>query len=119
MVGIMLDFFQPEPDPNRQRYDLMLKRRQALLELGKLRHSISQHENWQKKLEQQPDMADVLEQQLFKLDELLSQKFCQADSETLQIDIQNIYVHLVKLAKLWWALEQKKPLDKLLIKQFN
>lgn len=115
----MFDFLEFEPDPNRQRYDLMLKRRQALLEIGKLRQNISQHEGWKKKLEQDPNLEAVLEQQLFSLDELLCQDFCQADSDTLEIDIQNIYVYLVKLAKLWWSLEQKKPLDKLLIKQFH
>lgn len=115
----MFDFPVFEPDPNRQRYDLMLKRRQALLELGKLRQTISQHPAWQHTLEHEPELVGLLEQQLFRLDALLCQKFCQADSDTLQIDVQNIYVHLVKLAKVWRALEKQHPITTLLETQFS
>lgn len=119
MLGIMFDFFQPEPNPNRQRYDLMLKRRQALLEFAKLRQVIKEHPRWHRTIADNPSLVEVLEQQIFCLDQLLCQRFCQADSETLQIDIQNIYVHLVKLSKLWWALEQKQSVDALMERQFS
>lgn len=110
-----MDFFQPAPNPNKERYELMLKRRQALLELAKLKTAILRHSEWSEILRQDPTIEQTFEKRIFHFDENLCKNFCQANSDTLSMDIQNIYVQIVCLAKVWVALEAKQSVIDLLI----
>lgn len=102
-----MDFFQPSPNPNKERYELMLKRRQSLLELAKLNKTILEHPHWQQISKQNSKLQNALESQIFTLNDRLCENFCQAKTETLKKDIANIYGQLVIFSKIWLDLEKQ------------
>jgi hypothetical protein len=97
---------------NRERYDLLIERRRALLELDKLATRITTHPRWDDTLKQDKDIADALEGHIDLLGCALCHKACQLKNQMLLCEVQRIYQSLVILSKVWVGLEDNSILTK-------
>jgi hypothetical protein len=97
---------------NRERYDLLLERRRALLELDKLTSRITAHPRWDDTLKQDKDIANALEGHIDLLSCALCTKACQLKNQMLLCEVQRIYKSLVILSKVWVGLEDNSTINK-------
>jgi hypothetical protein len=100
---------------NRERYDLLLERRRALLELDKLTTRITTHPRWDETLRQDTDIANALEGHIDLLSCALCNKACQLKNQMLLCEVQRIYKSLVILSKVWVGLEDNSSINKELL----
>jgi hypothetical protein len=104
---------------NRERYDLLLERRKALLELDKLTTRITTHPRWDDTLKQDQDIANALEGHIDLLSCALCSKACQLKNQMLLCEVQRVYKSLVILSKVWVGLEDNSAISKdLLVAMF-
>jgi hypothetical protein len=97
---------------NRERYDLLLERRCALLELDKLTSRITSHPKWNNSLEQDQEITDALEGHIDLLSCALCNKACQLKNQMLLCEVQRIYKSLIILSKVWVGLEDNTTITK-------
>ncbi len=100
---------------NRERYDLLLERRRALLELDKLTSRITAHPRWDETLKQDSEIMSALEGHIDLLECALCNKACQLKNQTLLCEVQRIYQSLVILSKVWVGLEDNSTISKQLL----
>lgn len=91
--------------PHRERYQLLIERRRALLELDRLTDRIDDHSAWRDACRADPELAAALELRRSDLDCELCTRACRAGSDELLCDVRRIYRGLVDLARVWVALE--------------
>ena len=97
---------------NRERYDLLIERRRALLELDKLTTRITSHSRWDDTLKQHSEIANALEGHIDLLSCALCNKACQLKNQMLLCEVQRIYKSLVILSKVWVGLEDNTVIHK-------
>lgn len=97
---------------NRERYDLLLERRRALLELDKLTGRITAHPRWDETLKQDNEIMNALEGHIDLLGCALCTKACQLKNQMLLCEVQRIYKSLVILSKVWVGLEDNTTIRK-------
>jgi hypothetical protein len=97
---------------NRERYELLIERRRALLELDKLTTRIISHPRWDETLKQDSDIAYALEGHIDLLGCALCTKACQLKNQMLLCEVQRIYKSLVILSKVWVGLEDNTTIRK-------
>jgi hypothetical protein len=97
---------------NRERYDLLIERRRALLELDKLATRITSHPRWDDTLKQDSEIANALEGHIDLLGCALCTKACQLKNQMLLCEVQRIYKSLVILSKVWVGLEDNTTIRK-------
>ena len=97
---------------NRERYELLIERRRALLELDKLATRITSHPRWDETLEQDQEILDALEGHIDLLSCALCNKACQLKNQMLLCEVQRIYKSLVILSKVWVGLEDNTVIHK-------
>jgi hypothetical protein len=100
---------------NRERYELLIERRRALLELDKLTTRITSHPRWDETLKQDSDIAAALEGHIDLLECALCNKACQLKNQMLLCEVQRIYKSLVILSKVWVGLEDNTAIRKELL----
>ncbi|MGL4610516.1 MAG: hypothetical protein ACRCYY_12690 [Trueperaceae bacterium] len=100
---------------NRERYDLLLERRRALLELDKLTTRITTHPRWDETLKQDSEIAAALKGHIDLLECALCSKACQLKNQMLLCEVQRIYKSLVVLSRVWVGLETSIFIDKMLL----
>ena len=100
---------------NRERYDLLLERRRALLELDKLSSRIITHPRWNETLQQDSEIAAAWDGHLDLLGCALCDKACQLKNQMLLCEVQRIYKSLVVLSKVWVGLENNSIINKYLL----
>jgi hypothetical protein len=104
---------------NRERYDLLLERRRALLELDKLTGRITAHPRWDETLKQDQYISDALEGHIDLLSCALCSKACSLKNQMLLCEVQRIYKSLVILSKVWVGLEDNSSISKDLLVEFS
>jgi hypothetical protein len=97
---------------NRERYDLLLERRRALLELDKLITRITTHSRWDDTLRQDQDIVNALEGHIDLLSCALCNKACQLKNQMLLCEVRRIYQSLVILSRVWVGLENNVKISK-------
>lgn len=100
---------------NRERYDLLLERRRALLELDKLTSRITAHPRWDDTSGQDQEIAAALEGHIDLLSCALCNKACQLKNQMLLCEVQRIYKSLVILSKVWVGLEDNRVISKTIL----
>jgi hypothetical protein len=100
---------------NRERYELLIERRRALLELDKLTTRITSHFRWDETLKQDQDIANALEGHIDLLGCALCDKACQLKNQMLLCEVRRIYQSLVVLSKVWVGLEDNAVIHKELL----
>lgn len=91
--------------PYRERYELLIERRRALLELETLDARIREHPAWHQACMDDPALDELLDVHRLDLSCHLCDRACQAGSEALLCDVRRITTGLVELARIWVALE--------------
>jgi hypothetical protein len=97
---------------NRERYDLLIERRRALLELDKLTTRITGHPRWDDNLKQDTEIGAALEGHIDLLECALCNKACQLKNQMLLCEVQRVYKSLVILSKVWVGLEDNTAIRK-------
>jgi hypothetical protein len=97
---------------NRERYELLIERRRALLELDKLAAHISSHPRWDETLKQDSEISNAIEGHIDLLECALCNKACQLKNQMLLCEVQRIYKSLVILSKVWVGLEDNTTIRK-------
>lgn len=95
--------------PHRERYQLLIERRRALLELRRLEQQITAHPAWSEACRGDAALPDALTARRDTLDCDLCSRACQAGNDTLLCDLRRIYRGLVDFARVWVALEERRP----------
>ena len=95
--------------PNRERYQLLIERRRALLELDRLEERIESQPAWCDACRDDPELARALARRREALDRDLCARACRAGNDALLRDLRRIYRGLVAFARVWRALEERRP----------
>lgn len=98
--------------PYRERYELLIERRRALLELETLDTRIREHPGWRQACLEDPSLTEELDARRSDLSCGLCDRACQAKSDALLCDVRRITGCLVDLARIWVALQDgRAPRD--------
>lgn len=99
---------------NKRRYELFSDRRRVTYEVRRLVTAMIEHPRWPEVAEGAFELELYLSAALDSVDYGFCIRACEASSQSLQSDVRQLYVTLVRLARLWVALEDDAPVAVLL-----
>ena len=96
---------------NKRRYELFSDRRRVMYEVRRLVTAIIEHPRWSAVSAEALEVEIYLSHVLDSVDVGFCGKPCEASPKSLQGDVQQLYITLVQVARLWVALEDGQPVE--------